>query len=84
MSADSNGNLVRQDIEGNLEVTLPDLARETSGLRILPGGDVLVNDVNRSSVVRVTPGMGAYGGGGNGANLYGVELGIEGRPLADE
>jgi len=59
VSVDGNGNLVRQDAAGELEVIFPSVGRETAGLRILANGDVAVNVVNNGSLVIITPGGGS-------------------------
>ena len=54
VAVDENSNLVKQDIDGNMMVIRPGIG-VAAGLRVLPGGDVVLANVGHGSLERITP-----------------------------
>lgn len=54
VSVDRNGNLVRMTLAGDTQVWLPNFG-EGSGIRFLPGGDLVIGHPIDGTVYRVTP-----------------------------
>jgi sugar lactone lactonase YvrE len=55
VAVDMNGNLTAYDIEGGKTVLVPGVGAEVAGTRFLPDGDLIVANVGRGSLVRITP-----------------------------
>ena len=55
VSVDLNGNLMAQDIDGNKTVLAPGVGAESAGTRFLPGGDLILANVAKGSLLRITP-----------------------------
>ena len=58
-SVDENGNLVRQTVDGDKQVWLPRFG-EASGMRFLPGGDLVIASPAEGALYRVTPEGGSW------------------------
>lgn len=54
VGVDQNNNLVAQDIKGNMRVIRPSVGA-AAGIRILPGGDIVLASVSQGALQRITP-----------------------------